>query len=72
MKIPRTFLYHATCPKGLIFDDEEEYKLAKSEGWVEAPYAVGKLEPPPPPEKPREIESPPEKHKKKPGRPSKK
>ncbi len=41
MAFGRTFLYHSTAPKGIIFDKEDEYLVALGEGWVEAPWLVG-------------------------------
>lgn len=36
----RTRLYHKSCPDGMIFEDEDEFKEAKKKGWVEAPWLV--------------------------------
>jgi hypothetical protein len=40
----RSFAYHEDYPDGKIFTDETEYKQMLQEGWVEAPWLVGKQE----------------------------
>jgi hypothetical protein len=39
--MPRTFLFHQTCPKGKIFTDRDDYDQAVKDGWVEAPQDIG-------------------------------
>lgn len=41
MAFGRTWLYSKDAPKGKIFDDEDEFKKALKDGWVEAPWLVG-------------------------------
>ena len=55
MAFGRTFLYHSTAPKGIIFDKEDEYLTALKDGWVEAPWLVG--EPPQPRKEPVKMAS---------------
>ena len=38
----RTFLYHETALNGRIFTSQADVDSAKMEGWVEAPWMVGK------------------------------
>lgn len=46
MSFSRTFLYHRDYPKGIIFENEDEYKAALASGAVEAPWLVnGEKEP---------------------------
>ena len=70
MAFGRTFLYHHTAPKGIIFDDEDEYLKALEDGWVDSPGKINQVSPPPP--DPKEVKEPPStKPKRGPGRKTK-